>query len=109
MRSPYDRGEMTQALYGPDLAHVHDVAFGDWVREAAPFVLARLRESGIEEGLVVDLGCGSGIWAAELLGAGYEALGVDASAEMLAPGSDRDRCTMSSCRRARRSPPSARR
>lgn len=75
---------MTQACYGADLAHVHDVAFGGWAREAAPFVLARLREAGIEEGLVVDLGCGSGIWAAELLGAGYGVLGVDASVEMLA-------------------------
>ncbi|HEV7773392.1 MAG TPA: class I SAM-dependent methyltransferase [Conexibacter sp.] len=75
---------MTHALYGPDLAHVHDVAFGGWAREAAPFVLARLREAKIEDGLVVDLGCGSGIWAAELLSAGYEVLGVDASAEMLA-------------------------
>jgi SAM-dependent methyltransferase len=70
-------------LYGPDLAHVHDVAFGGWAREAAPFVLARLREAGIEDGLVVDLGCGSGIWAAELLGAGYAVLGVDASRELL--------------------------
>lgn len=84
MRSPYHRGEMTQPLYGPDLAHVHDAAFGGSAREAAPFVLARLREAGIEDGLVVDLGCGSGIGAAELLGAGFEVLGVDASAEMLA-------------------------
>jgi SAM-dependent methyltransferase len=75
---------MTQTFYGSDLAHVHDVAFGDWAREAAPFVLARLREARIDEGLVVDLGCGSGIWAAELLDAGYEVLGVDGSAEMLA-------------------------
>jgi SAM-dependent methyltransferase len=72
------------ALYGSDLAHVHDVAFGAWAREAAPFVLARLREAGIDDGLVLDLGCGSGIWAAELLAAGYDVLGVDASAEMLA-------------------------
>jgi SAM-dependent methyltransferase len=85
---------MTQTFYGPDLAHVHDVAFGGRAREAAPFVLARLREAGVEDGLVVDLGCGSGIWAAELFGAGYEVLGVDASAEMLvlarsrAPGAE---------------------
>ncbi len=72
------------SLYGADLAHVHDTAFGDWARDAAPFVLARLREARIEEGLVVDLGCGSGIWAAELLGAGYGVLGIDTSAEMLA-------------------------
>lgn len=74
----------SSTIYGSDLAHVHDVGFGFWARDAAPFVLARLREAGIEEGLVVDLGCGSGIWAAELLKAGYEVLGVDASAEMLA-------------------------
>jgi SAM-dependent methyltransferase len=79
----------TTTLYGSDLAHVHDVAFGGWVRDAAPFVLARLREAGIEEGLVVDLGCGSGVWAAELLDAGYEAVGVDASAAMLALARER--------------------
>jgi SAM-dependent methyltransferase len=77
------------ALYGSDLAHVHDVAFGGWAREAAPFVLARLREAGIDDGLVVDLGCGSGIWAAELLKAGYAVLGVDASADMLALARER--------------------
>jgi SAM-dependent methyltransferase len=80
---------MTETLYGADLAHVHDVAFGDWARDAAPFVLARLREAGVMDGRVVDLGCGSGIWAAELLAAGYEVLGVDASAEMLAIARER--------------------
>jgi len=80
---------MQQTLYGSDLAHVHDVAFGGWARDAAPFVLARLREAGIEEGRVVDLGCGSGIWAAALLDAGYEAFGVDASADMLAIARER--------------------
>ncbi|MGN6188383.1 MAG: class I SAM-dependent DNA methyltransferase [Conexibacter sp.] len=80
---------MAQKLYGSDLAHVHDVAFGGWARDAAPFVLARLREAGIAEGRVVDLGCGSGIWAAELLDAGYEVVGVDASAEMLALARER--------------------
>ena len=75
---------MAATIYGCDLAHVHDVAFGGWARDAAPFVLERLCEAGILDGLVVDLGCGSGIWAAELLGAGYEVLGIDASAEMLA-------------------------
>jgi SAM-dependent methyltransferase len=80
---------MAQTLYGLDLAHVHDVAFGGWSRDAAPFVLARLREAGIDERLVVDLGCGSGIWAAELLAAGYEVLGVDASTAMLALARER--------------------
>jgi SAM-dependent methyltransferase len=80
---------MPQALYGPDLAYVHDLAFGAWARGAAPFVLARLREAGIEDGLVVELGCGSGISAAELLRAGYEVVGVDASADMLALARER--------------------
>lgn len=79
----------TATLYGSDLAHVHDVAFGAWARDAAPFVLARLREAGIEDGLVADLGCGSGIWAAELLEAGYQVWGVDASAAMLAIARER--------------------
>lgn len=77
------------ALYGSDLAHVHDVAYGGWARGAAPFVLARLREAGIDDGLVADLGCGSGIWAAELLDAGYEVWGADASADMLAIARER--------------------
>lgn len=77
------------ALYGSDLAHVHDVAFGAWVRDAAPFVLARLREAGIDDGLVADLGCGSGIWAAELLDAGYDVVGVDGSEAMLALARER--------------------
>lgn len=80
---------MAQRLYGPDLAYMHDIAFGGWARDAAPFVLARLREAGIAEGVVVDLGCGSGIWAAELLDAGYDVVGVDASPEMLALARER--------------------
>jgi SAM-dependent methyltransferase len=71
-------------IYGSDLARVHDIAFGGWARDAAPFVLARLREAGIIDGRVVELGCGGGVVAAELLEAGYAVLGVDASAEMLA-------------------------
>jgi SAM-dependent methyltransferase len=80
---------MAQTIYGSDLAHVHDVGFDVWARDAAPFVLARLREAGIAEGLVVELGCGSGISAAALLDAGYEVLGVDASAQMLALAAER--------------------
>jgi SAM-dependent methyltransferase len=70
-------------MYGRDLAHVHDDGFGAFARDAAPALLALLRERGIRGGLVVDLGCGSGIWAAALLDAGYDVLGVDVSAEML--------------------------
>jgi SAM-dependent methyltransferase len=35
------------------------------------------------EGVVVDLGCGSGIWARALTDAGYEVVGVDISSAMI--------------------------
>ena len=47
--------------YGRDLAHVHDIGYGDFAREAAPGLLALLRAAGVDGGLVVDLRCGSGI------------------------------------------------
>src|SRR5262249_47428044 len=45
---------------------------------------ALLRQRGVLEGLVVDLGCGTGLWAYELVQAGYTVLGIDFSAAMLA-------------------------
>jgi len=69
--------------YGRDLAHVHDLGHGDFARDAAPGVLGLMRRAGIHEGLVVDLGCGSGIWAAALVDAGYDVIGVDQSAAVL--------------------------
>ena len=71
-------------FYARDLAHVHDVGFSEFARDAAPGLLRRLRRAGIRDGLVVDLGCGSGIWARALLDAGYDVLGVDVSADLLA-------------------------
>lgn len=68
-------------MYGPDLAQIHDVAFDGHVRSAAPHLLRRLRAAGIDRGVVVDLGCGGGIWARELVDAGYDVVGVDVSAD----------------------------
>jgi SAM-dependent methyltransferase len=42
-----------------------------------------LVRSGIQEGLLVDLSCGSGLWARELIGAGYHVLGIDISEAMI--------------------------
>jgi SAM-dependent methyltransferase len=75
--------------YGPDLAHVHDTGFGGFARDAAPGLLRMLAEGGIRHGLVADLGCGSGIWARALVDAGYDVLGVDISADMLAIAAER--------------------
>lgn len=71
------------AGYKDDLAYIHDVGFGDFARQAAPGLLKILRLNGITNGLVVDLGCGSGIWAHELIKTGYEVLGIDISEAML--------------------------
>ena len=72
------------SAYGRDLAHVHDVGWGDFARRATPGLLELLLDAGIREGLVVDLGCGGGIWARELVDVGYAVLGVDISPDMLA-------------------------
>ena len=65
--------------YGDDLAYIHDAAFSDYGRKATPGLLRILKRSGINGGLVIDLGCGSGRWAHELNRKGYAALGVDQS------------------------------
>ena len=69
--------------YKDGLAYIHDVGFGDYARNSAPGLLEILRQAGITTGLVVDLGCGSGIWARELSNAGYDVLGIDISAAMI--------------------------
>jgi SAM-dependent methyltransferase len=70
--------------YGDDLAYIHDVGFGFFAKGAAPGLLAILRRCGVKKGLVVDLGCGSGIWARELVDHRYDVLGVDLSPSMIA-------------------------
>lgn len=69
--------------YLEDLAYIHDVGYGGFARQSAPGLLAMFRQSGINSGLIVDLGCGSGLWARELCDAGYEVLGVDQSSALL--------------------------
>jgi SAM-dependent methyltransferase len=71
------------AGYTEDLAYIHDAGYGDFARNAAPVLLETFRARGIHGGLVVDLGCGSGIWAHELIAAGYDVVGVDISPSMI--------------------------
>ena len=69
--------------YQHDLAYIHDTGFGDFARSSAPCLLQLFRKNGINDGLVVDLGCGSGIWAKALVDAGYQVVGVDKSPAMI--------------------------
>lgn len=69
--------------YGNDLAYIHDDGFGGFARQASHGIFELLRQAGIDSGHVVDLGCGSGIWAGILLDKGYSAHGIDISANMV--------------------------
>lgn len=69
--------------YGADLTYIHDAGFTEFIRAAGPAVLELFRERGITSGKVVDLGCGGGVWAAQLVAVGYDVVGVDLSAEMV--------------------------
>jgi len=69
--------------YNKDLSYIHDVEFGDFSRQAATYILQTFRRHYLGKGLVVDLGCGSGIWALKLDQAGYEVMGVDISSDMI--------------------------
>ncbi|MCG8588350.1 MAG: class I SAM-dependent methyltransferase [Proteobacteria bacterium] len=85
-RAPHAVGRRAQAaayLYQRDLAYVQHAGFGGVARGAAPGLLATLGGGGTPSGLVVDLGCGDGTWLRALSDAGYDALGVDASPELL--------------------------
>jgi SAM-dependent methyltransferase len=69
--------------YREDLAYIHDVGHAGFALESAPGILEILDQSKILEGLVVDLGCGSGLWARGFVDAGYRVLGIDISEAMV--------------------------
>jgi SAM-dependent methyltransferase len=69
--------------YREDLAYVHDAGFRDYALSAAPGLLRILRRHQVAGGLIVDLGCGSGRWAAQLARSGYDVIGVDQSPSMI--------------------------
>jgi SAM-dependent methyltransferase len=69
--------------YREDLAYIHDVGHADFALESAPGILEVLVRNGIRDGLVIDLGCGSGLWARELVDTGYRVLGIDISEAMI--------------------------
>lgn len=67
-----------------DFARVYDelmdeTPYMEWCR----WIVSKLREDGLRDGLVLDLGCGTGAMTELLYTAGYDMIGVDASADML--------------------------
>lgn len=68
-----------------EFARVYDLFMDNVDYEAwARFLAGRLKEHGITDGLVLDLGCGTGTMTELLAEAGYDMIGVDNSEEMLA-------------------------
>lgn len=65
--------------YKEDLAYIHDVGFSDYCLKLAPGILEILQKNNINTGLIVDLGCSSGLWAQQLVKSGYSAIGIDIS------------------------------
>ena len=72
------------AAYRDDLAYIHDAGFGGLARQAGHVLVDALKRRGITEGLVIDLGCGSGILSGVVASSGYRALGIDISEGMVA-------------------------
>jgi SAM-dependent methyltransferase len=69
--------------YEDDLAYIHHAGFTRLAEQAAVRIVELLRERGIRSGLVVELGCGSGVTARALTEAGYDVLGIDSSPAMV--------------------------
>jgi SAM-dependent methyltransferase len=72
------------SMYGDDLAYIHDAGFVRFANGCAPGLLSILRSARVEDRLVVDLGCGSGVWCEHLAKAGYRVFGIDQSSSMVA-------------------------
>ena len=80
MGRPRRRGRLT--YYREDLALVHHLGFGFHADACAPGILALLEP--VRGGLVLELGCGSGLLTRYLIEAGYQVVATDASPAMLA-------------------------
>jgi len=80
--------------YRRDLALVHHRGFGFHAQACAPGILRLLERARARDGVVLELGCGSGLLTKELAAAGHHVIATDASPAMLdlarsyVPGAD---------------------
>jgi SAM-dependent methyltransferase len=78
-----DAGAADEPYYRPDLARIHHLGFGFHAEATAPGVLAVLAPVLERGGLVVEIGCGSGLLTRYLVDAGHRVIATDASPAML--------------------------
>jgi SAM-dependent methyltransferase len=74
----------SDSYYRRDLALVHHLGFGFHADLCAPGILALLEPVRARGGVVVELGCGSGLLTRYLIDAGHRVVATDASPAMLA-------------------------
>jgi len=74
--------------YRHDLALVHHLGFGFHADAVAPGILKLLEPVLEQKGLIVELGCGSGLLTRYLVDAGHRVIATDASPAMLALARD---------------------
>jgi SAM-dependent methyltransferase len=74
---------MDRPYYGRDLALVHHWGYGFHADACAPGILRHLEPVLDRGGLVVELGCGSGLLTRYLIDAGHRVIATDASPDML--------------------------
>jgi SAM-dependent methyltransferase len=73
----------TGPYYRHDLALVHHRGFSFHAALCAPGIIELLSPVRARQGLVLELGCGSGLLTKELVAAGYRVIATDASPAML--------------------------
>src|ERR1700716_3431046 len=73
----------TDHYYRDDLALVHHLGFGFHADRTAPGILIALEPVRQRGGLVLELGCGSGLLTRHLIDAGHRVVAADASPAML--------------------------
>ena len=82
--SPTERDHSsTGPYYRDDLALVHHLGFGFHADNCAPGILSLLAPVLERKGLVLEVGCGSGLLTRHLLGAGHRVIATDASPAMV--------------------------
>ncbi len=72
-----------QRYYRGTLARIHHEGFGFHADACAPGILALLEPVAARDGLVVEVGCGTGLLTHHLVGAGHRVIATDASPAML--------------------------
>ncbi len=78
-----DSASAHEPYYRRDLALVHHLGFGFHAERCAPGILEVLAPVRERDGLVLEIGCGSGLLTRYLVDAGHRVIATDASAAML--------------------------